>query len=130
MFECLRSLLRSRDWVVYAKTPFNGPNQVMAYFGRYTHKTATSNHRIVAFDGDRVQFRWRDYARGNRQWVMEISTEEFNRRLMLHVLPRGFIRIRHYGLNANRDRNRKLALCRELIGHPEPDRPNSNRPGT
>ena len=79
---------------------------------------------MVAFDEERgrVRFRWRDYARGNRRRVMEVSAGEFIRRVLLHVLPRGFTRIRHYGLNANRDRNRKLALCRELIGQPEPER--------
>jgi len=129
-FECLRTLLQSRDWVVYAKPPFNGPKQVMAYLGRYTHKTAISNHRMVAFDEERgrVRFRWRDYARGNRRRVMEVSTEEFIRRVLLHVLPRGFTRIRHYGLNANRDRNRKLALCRELIGQPEPEQTEPESP--
>ena len=119
--QCLRTLLRSRDWVVYAKPPFNGPAQVMAYLGRYTHKTAIANHRLAGFDGERVRFRWRDYARGNRRRIMTLDTGEFIRRLLLHVLPPGFTRIRHYGLNANRDRNRKLARCRELIGQPEPE---------
>ena len=108
-FQCLRTLLRSRDWVVYAKPPFNGPAQVMAYLGRYTHKTAIANHRLVGFDGERRR-------------IMTLPADGFIRGLLLNVLPSGFRRIRHYGLNANRDRNRKLARCRELIGQPEPER--------
>ena len=120
-FECLKTVLRSRDWVVYSKVPFAGAGQVLAYLGRYTHKTAIGNHRLVDFDGEQVRFRWRDYADGNRVKVMRFDADEFIRRFLLHVLPRGFTRLRHYGLLANRCRARKLAMCRALLGQPTPE---------
>ncbi len=119
-FECLSTALRTHPWVVYTKPPFNSARHVLAYLGRYTHKVAISNHRLVHFDGETVRFRWRDYAHGNQNKVMSLPVNEFIRRFLLHVLPKGFTRIRHYGLNANRDRNRKLARCRQLIQQPEP----------
>ena len=120
-FECLRTALRSHDWVVYTKAPFAGAEQVLAYLGRYTHKTAIANHRLVDFDGEHVRFRWRDYSDGNKPKVMRLEAGEFIRRFLLHVLPRGFTRLRHYGLLANRFRPRKLALCRDLLDHPAPE---------
>ena len=120
-FECLKTSLRSHDWVVYSKAPFAGAGQVLAYLGRYTHKTAIGNHRLVDFDGEHVRFRWRDYADGNTVKVMRLDTDEFIRRFLLHVLPRGFTRLRHYGLLANRCRARKLALCRGLLHQPAPE---------
>ena len=120
-FECLKTALRSHDWVVYSKAPFAGAGQVLAYLGRYTHKIAIGNHRLVDFDGENVRFRWRDYADGNRVKVMRLDADEFIRRFLLHVLPRGFTRLRHYGLLANRCRARKLALCRGLLHQPTPD---------
>ena len=120
-FECLKTALRSHDWVVYSKTPFAGAGQVLAYLGRYTHKTAIGNHRLVGFDGQHVRFRWRDYADGNRVKVMRLDADEFIRRFLLHVLPHGFTRLRHYGLLANRCRARKLALCRALLDQPAPE---------
>ena len=120
-FECLRTALRSHDWVVYTKAPFAGAEQVLAYLGRYTHKTAFANHRLVDFDGERVRFRWRDYADGNKVKVMRLDADEFIRRFLLHVLPRGFTRLRHYGLLANRCRSRKLAVCRTLLHQPAPE---------
>ena len=81
-----------------------------------THKTAITNHRLVDFDGERVRFRWRDYADGNKAKLMRLDADEFIRRFLLHVLPRGFTRLRHYGLLANRCRARKLAVCRDLLG--------------
>ena len=119
-FECLKTSLRANDWVVYTKAPFAGAHQVLAYLGRYTHKTAVANHRLVDFDGEHVRFRWRDYADGNKPKVMRLDACEFIRRFLLHVLPRGFTRLRHYGLLANRYRARKLALCRTLLGQPVP----------
>ena len=120
-FECLKTSLRSNNWVVYTKAPFAGAGQVLAYLGRYTHKTAIGNHRLVEFDGEHVRFRWRDYADGNKAKVMRLDADEFIRRFLLHVLPRGFTRLRHYGLLANRSRTRKLALCRALLGQPAPE---------
>ena len=129
-FECLKTALRSHDWVVYSKAPFAGAEQVLAYLGRYTHKTAITNHRLVDFDGERVRFRWRDYADGNKAKLMRLDADEFIRRFLLHVLPRGFTRLRHYGLLANRCRARKLAVCRDLLGQPadpEPREPETTR---
>ena len=120
-FECLKTALRSNNWVVYSKAPFAGAGQVLAYLGRYTHKTAIGNHRLVDFDGEHVRFRWRDYADENKVKVMRLDADEFIRRFLLHVLPRGFTRLCHYGLLANRCRARKLALCRGLLHQPAPE---------
>src|SRR5262249_34887876 len=94
---------------------FGGPAHVLRYLGRYTHRMAISNHRLMAFDGDRVSFRWRDYAHGNKQRVMALDAPEFLRRFFLHVLPRGFVRIRHYGLLSNRFRKELLPLAHALL---------------
>ena len=119
------SLLRTlhgTPWVVYAKPPFGGPAQVLAYLGRYTHRIAISNERILALrDGD-VHFRWRDYADHHRAKVMALPAEEFLRRFLLHVVPGGFQRIRHFGLLANRRRAQALSHCRALL-HAKPRRP-------
>jgi hypothetical protein len=96
------------EWVVYAKPPFGGPRQVLKYLARYTHRVAISNRRLVALDGDEVTFRWKDYARGGEQRVMKLQAVEFIRRFLLHVLPAGFVRIRHYGFLANRVCRAKL----------------------
>jgi hypothetical protein len=112
--ELLRSLHR-HDWVVYAKPAFGGPRQVLRYLGRYTHRVAISNHRLLAFDGERVSFRWKDYAHGNQPRQMTLLATEFLRRFFLHVLPKGFVRIRHFGLLANRFRAARLRLCRQLL---------------
>jgi hypothetical protein len=113
-----RPLLRTlhgTPWVVYAKPPFGGPAQVLAYLGRYTHRIALSNERILALQDGVVHFRWRDYADHNRSKVMALPAEEFLRRFLLHVVPTGFQRIRHFGLLANRRRTPALARCRELL---------------
>jgi len=110
----LRTLFR-QDWVVYAKPAFGGPEQVVRYLGRYTHRVAISNHRLVSFDGKHVTFRWRDYAHGNKQKKMTVSAEEFIRRFLLHVLPKGFVRIRHFGFMANSQRSVLLDVCRRLL---------------
>ena len=120
-FESLKTSLQSNDWVVYTKAPFASAAHVLAYLGRYTHKTAFANHRLVDFDAEQVRFRWRDYAHGNKRKVMRLDAGEFIRRFLLHVLPRGFTRLRHYGLLANRGRARKLALCRALLAQPVPE---------
>jgi hypothetical protein len=105
-----------KDWVVYAKPPFGGAEHVLNYLARYTHRVAISNHRLVAFEDDRVSFRWRDYAHGGKKKVMTVSAHEFLRRFMLHVLPGGLVRIRHFGLFANRRRTAALERCRALLG--------------
>lgn len=110
----LRTLFR-QDWVVYAKPAFGGPLQVLRYLGRYTHRVAISNHRLVAFDGEHITFRWRDYAHGNKQRKMTLAATEFLRRFLQHVLPPGFVRIRQYGFLANRARTSRLALARQLL---------------
>src|SRR5262249_60333945 len=99
----LRTLFR-QDWVVYAKPAFGGPQYVVRYLGRYTHRIAISNHRLIAFDGDHVTFRWRDYARGNKQRLMTGSAEGFIRRFLGNVLPNGFVRIRHVSFILNAPR--------------------------
>jgi hypothetical protein len=102
--------------VVYAKPPFGGAEHVLNYLARYTHRVAISNHRLVAFENDRVSFRWRDYAHGGKKKVMTVSAHEFLRRFLLHVLPGGLVRIRHFGLFANRRRRAALERCRSLLG--------------
>ncbi len=104
------------EWVVYAKPPFGGPEQVLKYLARYTHRVAISNSRLTALEGDEVEFLWKDYAHGGKQKTMKLKAIEFIRRFLLHVLPAGFVRIRHYGFLANRVCREKLALCRELLG--------------
>src|SRR5690242_20693398 len=89
--------------------------QVLRYLGRYTHRVAISNHRLIAFDGEQVTFQWKDYAHGSAQKVMTLAATEFLRRFFLHVLPKGFVRIRHFGFLANRFRAQALALCRQLL---------------
>ena len=110
----LRSLFR-QDWVVYAKPPFGGPEHVLQYLARYTHRVAISNHRIVDFADGKVTFLWKDYAHGSKQRRMTLTAEEFLRRFLLHTLPRGFIRIRFFGFLANRRRAALLPLCQQLL---------------
>jgi hypothetical protein len=114
-FEQALSAAAGTDWVVYAKPPFGGPEQVLKYLARYTHRVAISNHRLLDFEDGMVRFRYKDYAHGKRKRTMTLSALEFVRRLLLHVLPTGFMRIRHYGILANRHRREKLALCRQLL---------------
>ena len=113
--------LRKADWVVYPKPPFAGPEQVLDYVGRYTHRVAISNNRLVDIEDGAVRFRWKDYRHGDRQKVMSVSADEFIRRFLLHVLPEGFHRIRHYGFLGNRYREQKLVHCRDLLGMPVPE---------
>jgi hypothetical protein len=114
--------LRKSEWVVYAKRPFAGPQAVLAYLSRYTHRVAISNQRLVALDERGVTFRWKDYrAKGRTRYkTMTLAAEEFMRRFLLHVLPGGFHRIRHYGLLANAARKHNLALARALLHQPPP----------
>jgi hypothetical protein len=112
--------LRRVEWVVYAKRPFAGPDALLAYLGRFTHRVAISNTRLIALADRRVSFRWRDYRHHNKSKVMTLAADEFIRRFLLHALPDGFHRIRHYGFLANRHRADKLALCRRLLAAPAP----------
>jgi hypothetical protein len=115
-FHALMQACWQTEWVVYAKPPFGGPAQVLKYLARYTHRVAISNSRLVKVEEDQVFFRWKDYAQGNQQKVMALQAVEFVRRFLLHVVPSGFVRIRHYGLQANRVRAANLARCRALLG--------------
>jgi Putative transposase/Transposase zinc-binding domain len=108
------------DWVVYAKPPFGGPEQVLKYLARYTHRIAISNRRLVSMDHNSVSFRWKDYKHHNRPRTMTLDGREFLRRFLMHAVPRGFMRIRHFGLLANRVRGPNLSICRRLIAAPTP----------
>ena len=114
-FTALMAALRSMPWVVYAKRPFGGPAQVLQYLSRYTHRTAISNARLISLTDGVVRFRWKDYADRGRSKVMTLGVDEFLRRFLLHVLPRGFVRIRHFGLLANAQRRTSLAQARHLL---------------
>jgi Putative transposase len=114
---------RQVNWVVYAKPPFAGAEQVLEYVGRYTHRVAIANNRIVDIEDGKVRFRWKDYRNENRQKVMTLDAGEFIRRFLVHVLPEGFQRIRYYGFLGNRYRKQKLARCRELLGMQQSDTP-------
>jgi hypothetical protein len=111
----LRPLFRN-DWVVYAKRPFGGPEYVLQYLGRYTHRVAISNHRLVSLADGQVTFRWRDSAQNNEQRLLTVSLDEFLRRFLLHLLPKGFVRIRNFGFLASRRRATLLPLCFQLLG--------------
>lgn len=110
----LRTLVR-QDWVVYAKPPFGGPEHVLQYLARYTHRVAISNHRLLSVDDHEVRFRWKDYAHHNKRRAMTLSNEEFLRRFLQHILPRGFPRIRYFGWLANRKRTTLLPICRDRL---------------
>jgi hypothetical protein len=120
LFRQFLRQLWNRQWVVYAKKPFGGPEHVLQYLARYTHRVAISNHRLIAFTDGTVTFRWKDYAHGNKKRKMTLSADEFLRRFLLHVLPRGFTRIRHFGFLANRRRGELVPYCRQLLGQTPP----------
>jgi hypothetical protein len=107
--------LYNKEWVVYCKPPFKNPENVLNYFGRYTHKVAISNHRICQLTDAKITFKWRDYKDGNRNKLMTLTATEFIRRFLLHILPAGFVKIRHYGILSNRNRKTKLKRCKELL---------------
>jgi hypothetical protein len=111
---------REKDWVVYAKPPFAGPEEVLKYVARYTHSVAISNNRLLDINDGKVAFRWKDYRNGDCHKTMTLNADEFIRRFLLHVLPDGFQRIRYFGFLANRYRAEKLALCRQLLQMPPP----------
>ena len=126
-FAIQLNALAGLEWVVYAKPPFAGPEQVLGYLGRYTHRVAIANSRLVGLDDGQVSFTWKDYRQDGRTKVMTLPADEFIRRFLQHTLPDGFHRIRHIGFLANRHRTAKLVLCRELLGAPPPDQPPSRR---
>ena len=111
-FYSLLGSLRRREWVLYSKPPFGGPEHVLKYLAHYTHRVAISNGRLISLDNGQVRFRWRDSRHNNRSSTMRLEANEFIRRFLLQALPAGFVKIRHFGLLANRNRRRALALCR------------------
>jgi hypothetical protein len=125
-FDTFVKRLRSKKWVVYAKPPFGGPEQTLSYLGRYTHRVAISNHRLLDMQGDQVRFTFRNRQKGDRLEVAQLEAHVWIKRFLLHVLPSGFVRVRHYGLLANRCKAYTLPLCRQALGqvapptHPEP----------
>ena len=125
----LRPLFR-KDWIVYSKPPFGGPEYVLHYLGRYTHRVAISNHRLVLLEDGQVTFRWRDSAHNNEQKQMTLSLDEFLRRFLLHLLPKGFVRIRHFGFLASRCRAQLLPLCLAVLDSPpaQPETATSTAP--
>lgn len=114
-FETLCRQASGMEWVVYAKAPFGGPEQVLKYLARYTHRVAISNQRLLSMENGRVNFEWKDYRCGSKLTTMTLDAIEFIRRFLLHVLPGGFVRIRQFGFLSNRLRMKKLALCRSLL---------------
>ena len=131
--KTFRELLRQtwrHDWVVYAKRPFGGPDHVLRYLGGYTHRVAISNHRLVALENGQVSFRWRDSAHHDQKCLMQLPVHEFLRRFLLHLLPRGFVRIRHFGFLANRRRTELLSLCMTLLATAPPAKASAAIPGS
>ena len=131
--SAFRPFVRSlfpQDWVVYAKPPFGGPQHVLHYLARYTHRVAISNHRLVHFADGQVTFRWKDYAHRSKQKLMTVTAEEFLRRFLLHVLPHGFVRIRFFGFLTNRRRKAMLPLCHQLLLMAPSRSPDSSQPKT
>jgi hypothetical protein len=129
-FAAFVNSLFKQPWVVYAKPAFGAPALVLRYLGRYTHRVAISNHRLLTFDGEHVTFRWKDYAHGNKQKKMTLEATEFLRRFTQHILPRGFVRIRQFGFLTNTRRSILLALARKLLAaSPKPDAASSTGTG-
>jgi hypothetical protein len=117
VFNLLLDGVMKKEWVVYAKEPFTGPEKLLNYLGRYTHKIAISNYRILACDAESVTFKWRDYADGNKEKIMRLKPDEFIRRFLSHVLPSGFMRIRGFGFLANACKKKKTSLIQTLLFH-------------
>lgn len=115
-FQCFKDNLYNKEWIVYCKPPFQNAEHVLEYLGRYTHRVAISNNRIVKFEEGFVTFKWRDYKDSNKQKLMKVTAEEFIRRFLMHILPSKFVKIRHYGILSNRNRNLKLKKCKALTG--------------
>jgi hypothetical protein len=129
-FQRRLSASAQTEWVVYAKPPFGGPEQVLKYLARYTHRVAISNRRLIALEDGEVTFHWKDYAHGGGPKAMTLKAVEFIRRFLLHVLPAGFVRIRHYGFLANRVCREKLARCRTLLGVATTPEPAASEPSS
>src|ERR1700694_95692 len=123
LFQRLLRQLFRHHWVVYCKPPFGGPDQVLRYLGAYTHRVAISNHRLVSFHEDKVTFRFRDSAHKNKKRLLSVHVDEFLRRFLLHVLPRGFVRIRHFGFLASRRRGALVPLCQQVLSTGSPATP-------
>ena len=117
-FEKLLTSLYGKEWIVYCKPPFKNATCVVEYLGRYTHRVAISNKRIVSMEKDTISFKWRDYKDDSKKKVMTLSAEEFIRRFLIHILPSGFMKIRHYGLLGNRNKTTKLKVCKQLTHTP------------
>lgn len=130
IFERFRKQFYCKKWVLYSKPPFGGTEEVIRYLGRYTHRIAISNHRIINVADGRVSFRWRDYADGNKKKIMTLDAPEFIRRFLLHVLPDRFVKIRHYGLLGSRNCKNNLTLCRELLHVCKAEKDNESRTET
>jgi putative transposase len=128
-FEALCEQAAEMEWVVHVKPPFGGPQRVLKYLARYTHRVAISNHRLRALEDGRVSFEWKDYAHHGRRKIMTLDAVEFMRRFLLHVLPSGLVRIRQFGFLANRFRTEKLELCRHLLGVGERPAPTDSHHG-
>jgi Putative transposase len=122
-FRGLLRTLHGKKWIVYSKPPFGGPEHVLHYLARYTHRVAISNHRITNFADGKVSFRWKDYANGSQQRVMTVDSHEFLRRFLQHILPQRFVRIRSFGFLSNRRRKESVALCRQLLAVPPSSAP-------
>jgi hypothetical protein len=122
-FSNFITALYQKEWVVYCKTPFKSAACVVEYLGRYTHRTAISNNRIIKLENGKVSFRWRDYRNGNKQKIMTLTADEFIRRFLTHILPAGYTKIRHYGILSPRNKTTKLALCKQLTNTAIVDRP-------
>ncbi len=129
VFTARANDLSRAEWVVYAKPPFAGPEQVLGYLGRYTHRVAIANSRLVGLDDGQVSFTWKDYRQGGKTKTMTLPADEFIRRFLQHIVPDGFHRIRHFGFLANRHRAAKLALCRRLLAAPPPEPPRQHAAG-
>jgi hypothetical protein len=122
-FDTFVRRLRSKKWIVYAKPPFGGPEQTLSYLGRYTHRVAISNHRLLDIQGDQIRFTFRNRQQGDRSEIAQLDAHTFIERFLMHVLPSGFVRVRHYGLLANRCKAYTLPLCRQALGQIEPPPP-------
>jgi hypothetical protein len=127
-FARLAAQMKACEWVVYAKPPFAGPQQVLDYVGRYTHRVAICNHRLLDIENSQVRFQWKDYQHAGLVKTMTLSVDEFIRRFSMHTLPHGFRRIRYYGWLGNRYRNEKLEQCRRLLGRPHAAEPTNALP--
>ena len=128
-FSQLKNKLWAKDWVVYSKKPFGGPQHLLDYLGRYTHRVAIANHRIINVEKGKVSFTYRDRKNNDTLKVMNLQADEFIRRFLLHVLPDDFMRIRHFGFLANRSKNKLLSRCRQLLGlSPQITKPSKKTP--